>query len=345
MQLADFSFDLPEGLIARYPASERTLSNLLVLDKHTGVCEHKKFLNFMDYLKPNDVLVLNDTKVLHALLPAQKETGGKLEIMLERALDENSFLAGIKVNRPIKEGVKLFVGDLELVADRRVDSFWVIRIISSGITVDELFTLHGKIPLPPYMHRVAEGSDEERYQTVYAKNKGAVAVPSAGLHFDNNMLDKIKKLGVKIVKVTLHVGAGTYKPVQTDNIKEHKMHSEEVTCSEEAVDEILAAKQLGGRVIAVGTTVVRTLETAAKDGKLSSYQGSTDIYIYPGYKFKVIDMLLTNFHLSGSSLIMLVSALAGRENILSAYNEAIERKYRFFTYGDAMLITDGSYEI
>ncbi|EOD00671.1 tRNA preQ1(34) S-adenosylmethionine ribosyltransferase-isomerase QueA [Caldisalinibacter kiritimatiensis] len=340
MKTRDFYFDLPEELIAQHPLKNRESSRLMVLDKNTGAIEHKVFADIIDYLNEGDCLVLNDTRVIPARLFGKREkTGGKVEFLLLNRLEGDKWETLVKPGRKAKIGTKIVFGDGLLKAK-------VIDIVEGGARIvkfeydgifEEVLDRLGEMPLPPYIKEKLE--DKERYQTVYSKKEGSAAAPTAGLHFTNELLDKIKKKGVNIAYITLHVGLGTFRPVKVENIEEHDMHSEYYEISEEAAKLINETRENGGSVIAVGTTSTRTLESvAAGDGKVSAKKGWTDIFIYPGYKFKIVDKLITNFHLPESTLVMLVSALAGKENVLNAYNEAIEERYRFFSFGDAMFI-------
>ena len=342
MKRTDFQFDLPAELIAQYPLPERTASRLLVLEKGSGVgngeIQDKHFHDLLEFLLPGDLLVFNNTRVIPARLFGYKETGGKLEILVERVLDEDQFLAHVRASKSPKQGSIIVLEDQRRLkmAGREGDLFR-LRIQGEGRVMDMLDEL-GHMPLPPYIERADEEFDQQRYQTVYAERAGAVAAPTAGLHFDQPLLDKIKAMGVNSVEVTLHVGAGTFQPVRAENLKDHKMHTEWLEVSPETVAAVSKTKREGGRVIAVGTTSVRSLETAAADGELKAYSGESQLFIYPGYGFKVVDAMLTNFHLSESTLLMLVSAFAGRDNIRTAYQHAIDEQYRFFSYGDAMLL-------
>ncbi|MFT6028596.1 MAG: S-adenosylmethionine:tRNA ribosyltransferase-isomerase [Oleiphilaceae bacterium] len=341
MNVLDFDFDLPDGLIAHYPMPERIQSRLLVLSPKTendADIAHKTFADIESLVQPGDVLVFNDTKVVPARLFAQKQTGGKLEILFERVIDEFTFLAHVRSSKSPKVGSTLIVeNDVILLMQGRQDALFILQT-PNDLPVFDLLEKHGHIPLPPYIERQDETLDASRYQTVYAKRPGAAAAPTAGLHFDDELLDRLKAKGVLTAFVTLHVGAGTFQPVRVDNIHDHIMHSEWIDVNEETVKIINAARKNGGRVICVGTTSVRSLETASQSGELQAFQGDTSIFIYPGYKFKSVDGLITNFHLPKSTLLMLVSAFSGKQNILTAYNQAIKNKYRFFSYGDAMFL-------
>jgi S-adenosylmethionine:tRNA ribosyltransferase-isomerase len=345
MKVSDFSFQLPESLIARYPKSERSGSRLLSLDGATGEINHHQFPDILELINQDDLLVFNDTRVIPARMFGEKETGGKIEVLVERVLDNSSFLAHVRSSKSPKPGCKLRLeNSVDAVMVKRQGPLFEIHI-DNELSVLEVLEKIGHMPLPPYIDRPDEDADKERYQTVYNKNPGAVAAPTAGLHFDQDILDKIKAKGADLAFVTLHVGAGTFQPVKVDNILEHHMHSELAQVSQEVVDKIIATKKKGGRVIAVGTTSVRSIESAAaatlaKGTALAPYFAETDIFIYPGYKFQLIDAMLTNFHLSESTLLMLVSAFSGKENIDNAYKIAIQEQYRFFSYGDAMFLTN-----
>ena len=340
MKLEDFDYYLPEELIAQTPLVKRDESRLLVLDKETGEIEHKKFYDIIDYLTPGDTLVLNDTKVLPArLIGTKEETGAVIEILLLKNIEGDKWECLTKPARRIKEGTVVTFGNGELKAkccgvfDEGIRHF---ELIYDGILMEILERL-GTMPLPPYIHENLE--DQSLYQTVYAKEVGSAAAPTAGLHFTKELLKEIEEKGVNIAYVTLHVGLGTFRPVSVDNIEEHEMHSEFYSMTKEVADLLNKTKKEGHNIIAVGTTSTRTLETIASQyNEFKECNGWTNIFIYPGYEFKGIDKLITNFHLPKSTLVMLVSALAGRENILNAYKVAVEDKYRFFSFGDAMFI-------
>ncbi|PCJ49250.1 MAG: tRNA preQ1(34) S-adenosylmethionine ribosyltransferase-isomerase QueA [Gammaproteobacteria bacterium] len=341
MQLTDFTFKLPDQLIARYPLEERTASRLLSLDGNNGTIEHGNFTDIEQLLNLGDLLIFNDTRVIPARLNARKESGGKIEVLIERLISETEALAHIRSSKSPKPDSKIILEDNSvLTVIGRKDNLFIIKAEPATDLLTILDAI-GHIPLPPYIDRPDEQSDHERYQTVYSKHKGAVAAPTAGLHFSKEIIKTLKAKGVETGFVTLHVGAGTFQPVRVDNISEHKMHSEWFQVSAELVEQIKQTKERGGRVVAVGTTSVRCLESAASSGELKAFSGDTDIFITPGYEFKMVDVLITNFHLPESTLIMLVSAFAGRENILRAYHQAIEEKYRFFSYGDAMFLKKG----
>ncbi|MGJ8680972.1 tRNA preQ1(34) S-adenosylmethionine ribosyltransferase-isomerase QueA [Paraglaciecola sp.] len=343
MKLSDFHFDLPESLIARYPTENRVASRLMHLDGNSGVIEHKQFVDMLDLVDEGDLLIFNNTRVIPARLLGRKESGGKIEVLVERVLDEHRILAHVRSSKSPKVGTKLVLEDkVQVEMLGRHDALFELKFLSDQpvLAVLEEF---GHMPLPPYIDRPDEASDKERYQTVYNQVPGAVAAPTAGLHFDQNILQKLADKGVKSEFVTLHVGAGTFQPVRVDNILEHQMHSEYAEVSQQVVDSILATKAAGKRVIAVGTTSVRSIESAAQqavkeNSQLKPFFSDTDIFIYPGYEFKIVDAMFTNFHLSESTLLMLVSAFCGKENIFKAYDQAIENKYRFFSYGDSMFL-------
>lgn len=342
MTLKDFDFDLPEELIAQDPLEDRSSSRLLVLNKETGEFEHKIFKDIIDYLDPKDCLVINNTKVIPARLIGEKEgTGAKIELLLLKRKENDIWETLVKPGKKAKVGTKIQFGDGILVGeiiDVVDEGNRLVKFTYNGI-FEEILDKLGEMPLPPYITHQLE--DKNRYQTVYAKYEGSAAAPTAGLHFTKELLEKIKEKGVTIANVTLHVGLGTFRPVKVDNILEHHMHSEYYHVETAEAEKINKAKKNGGRVIAVGTTSCRTLESVAdENGLIKSGSGNTEIFIYPGYKFKVLDCLITNFHLPESTLLMLVSALAGKENILNAYKTAVEEKYRFFSFGDAMFITD-----
>lgn len=340
MKTSDFYYELPKELIAQDPLADRSGSRLLVLDKETGKTEHHIFREITGYLHPGDCLVINDTKVIPARLIGEKaDTKAKIEVLLLKRKENDIWETLVKPGRKMKPGVKVSFGDGLLtgeVLDVVEEGNRLIQFHYEGI-FEEVLDRLGQMPLPPYItHQLKE---RERYNTVYAKNEGSAAAPTAGLHFTRELLEKIEKKGVDIARVTLHVGLGTFRPVKVEEITEHHMHSEFYQIDEDAAEKINRAKSSGGRVICVGTTSCRTIESAADEhGFLKACSGWTDIFIYPGYRFKVLDCLITNFHLPESTLIMLVSALAGREHVLAAYEEAVREKYRFFSFGDAMLI-------
>jgi S-adenosylmethionine:tRNA ribosyltransferase-isomerase len=336
MKLSDFNYQLPEELIASYPQAQRSASRLLCLDKTTGAVTHRQFSALVDLLQPGDLLVFNDTRVMPARLFGHKASGGKVEILIERLQSERQALAHIKASKAPKPGNQILLeqGKVLTVLSRQEDLF----IVEAQENLLELLEAQGQIPLPHYMKRDAQILDLERYQTVYAREMGAVAAPTAGLHFDEELLNQLQTKNIHFAFLTLHVGAGTFKPVRTENITEHKMHSEWVEVTPAVCAAVAAAKARGGRVIAVGTTTVRSLETAASAGTLEPFSGETAIFIYPGFVFQCIDAMITNFHLPESTLLMLVSAFAGYEQTMAAYQAAVTERYRFFSYGDAMFI-------
>jgi len=337
MRRADFAYPLPKELIAQQPLAERTASRLLTLDGGSGAWGDRRFAELPSLLRPGDVLVLNDTRVLPARLRGRKASGGSCEILLERILDERRILAQARPGKSLGRGTVIALPDgaRAIVLGRRDDLFE----FELDRTAHAYFERHGCMPLPPYITRDADATDRERYQTVYADQPGAVAAPTAGLHFDPPMLRRIGLAGVVIARLTLHVGAGTFQPLRVDDIVLHRMHSERFEVPAATVNAIAAARRRGGRVIAVGTTVVRSLEAAAAGASLVPCVGETDIFIRPGYRFRVVDALLTNFHLPESTLLILVAAFAGRERVLAAYHHAIASRYRFYSYGDAMFVT------
>ena len=338
MRVAHFQFDLPDELIARYPLPERRASRLLVLDGPSGAIAHQQFTDLLDYLRPGDLMVFNNTRVIPARLFAKKVTGGKVEVLVERVLATDRVLAHVRSSKAPKVGSTIELDDgTQATLLARHDSLFEWQFSEPVLPLLERI---GHMPLPPYMERADEHSDHERYQTVYAEHAGAVAAPTAGLHFDEQLLSSIRDLGVATAFVTLHVGAGTFQPVRVDNIEDHQMHHEWLEVSQQVVDAVTACKARGGRVIAVGTTSVRSLESAAQaTSELQAFVGETDIFLYPGRSFNVVDALVTNFHLSESTLLMLVAAFAGYPEVMQAYRSAVEQRYRFFSYGDAMFIT------
>ena len=340
MDVKDFYFDLPQELIAQDPLEDRASSRLLVLDKHTGEITHKGFRDILEYLKPGDCLVINDTKVIPARLFGVKEdTGAKIEILLLKRRENDIWETLVKPGKKAKPGTRIVFGEGLLtgtVLETVDEGNRLIQFSYEGI-FGEILDQLGQMPLPPYItHQL---KDKNRYQTVYAKHEGSAAAPTAGLHFTKELLKQVEDMGVKIAHVTLHVGLGTFRPVKVEHVQDHHMHSEFYVVEESEAKKVNDTKEAGGRVICVGTTSCRTVESAAdENGRLKAGTGWTDIFIYPGYQFKILDGLITNFHLPESTLVMLVSALAGREHILAAYEEAIRERYRFFSFGDAMLI-------
>lgn len=338
MLRSEFHFDLPEELIAQQPLQQRDASRLLCLTAGHERPTDCNFTQFPELIKENDLLVMNDTRVIPARLLGHKPTGGKVEILLERMLDDRRFLAQVRASKSPKPGSRIVLDDNHQldVAGRQEDLF-ELSVVGDILLVD-LLEACGHVPLPPYIDRPDNDLDQERYQTVYASQPGAVAAPTAGLHFDVSMLDRLQEKGVRLVKVTLHVGAGTFQPVRVDRVEDHKLHEEQIDVSQAAVEAVKETRERQGRVIAVGTTSVRALESAALSGELTAARGETDIFIYPGYEFRVVDALLTNFHLSESSLLMLVCAFGGYDRVMHAYRHAVEQRYRFFSYGDAMFV-------
>ncbi len=340
VKTSDFNFDLPEELIAQTPLERRDASRLLTLDKHTGQTQHHHFYELADMLRPGDCLVMNNSRVLPARLIGRRETGGACEVLLLIDRGDNVWECLVRPGRKLKPGAKVIFGDGELtgeIVSEVEGGNRLVRFHYEGIFLEVLERL-GRMPLPPYIK--AELQESERYQTVYSKVSGSAAAPTAGLHFTPELLAKLEQNSVKLCYVTLHVGLGTFRPVKAENILEHEMHSEYCIIPQETADAINETKKNGGRVICVGTTSCRTIESwAGEDGTMKASAGWTNIFIYPGYQFKVLDALITNFHLPESTLIMLVSALAGREHVLAAYKEAVEERYRFFSFGDAMFIS------
>lgn len=339
MKKSDFHYALPARLIAQKPLRERAASRLLRLDGSTGRLEDRMFADLPRLLDPSDLLVFNDTRVIPARLLGKKESGGKVEILIERLLKDTRALAHVRASKSPKPGsvIRLDQGLSCRVLGREEDLF-VIEF-DGDEPVGALLDRIGHIPLPPYIARADEAQDRERYQTVYARRPGAVAAPTAGLHFDDAALEAIKRKGVETAFLTLHVGSGTFQPVRAENLRDHKMHQESVDVSAEVVEQVRRAKARGGRIIAVGTTAVRALESASRGGSLAAYQGETDLFITPGYGFVTVDAMVTNFHLPESTLLMLVCAFAGYEHVMAAYRHAVAEEYRFFSYGDAMFLS------
>ncbi|NMG47358.1 tRNA preQ1(34) S-adenosylmethionine ribosyltransferase-isomerase QueA [Azoarcus communis] len=342
LTLDDFDYHLPPELIAQAPLAERSASRLLVVgDKLSD----QVFADLPDFVGPKDLLVFNDTRVLHARLHGSKASGGQIEVLIERPVGPHEALAQIRASKSPKPGTTLRLADaFDVTVIGRVGEFFHLRFPTDENLVD-LLERHGKLPLPPYIQRAAGNEDENRYQTVFARNPGSVAAPTAGLHFDEATLAAIRARGARCAWLTLHVGAGTFQPVRVDDLGEHRMHRERYVIPQETVDAIAATRAAGGRVIAVGTTSMRALEAAAQDGPLAAGSGETEIFILPGFRFQVVDALVTNFHLPKSTLLMLVSAFAGMQTIRAAYRHAIDQKYRFFSYGDAMLLTRNDHAV
>lgn len=339
-QTSDFDYSLPPELIAQHPLPERTQSRLLVVSRKANTLTHHAFAQVIDYLAPGDVLVLNNTKVFPARFYGRKATGGRIECLFERLLPKQRVLAHIRSSHAPKVGTVIYLGGDDTAAevvDRHPGGLFEL-VFEPGIDLLMFAAQHGEVPLPPYITRTPDALDEARYQTVFAQHPGAVAAPTAGLHFDEALLQRVREKGVLIEQLTLHVGAGTFQPVRVEDLSAHTMHSEYIEVSPALCDTVARVRARGGRVIAVGTTVVRALESAAQSGVLQPFQGETDIFISPGYAFRCVDALITNFHLPKSTLLMLVCAFAGYDIIMQAYRTAIDAQYRFFSYGDAMLI-------
>ncbi|WP_045858995.1 tRNA preQ1(34) S-adenosylmethionine ribosyltransferase-isomerase QueA [Teredinibacter purpureus] len=339
MRRQDFYYSLPDTLIAREPTTQRRGSRLLTLEGDSGVLTHGHFADLLSQVSEGDLMVFNDTRVIPARLFGRKASGGKLEILVERVIDRDRVLAHVRSSKSPKAGSEIVLEDNTTltVAGRQGALFELVFPVSQPVL--EVLERLGHMPLPPYIDRPDDDADKERYQTVYGKHKGAVAAPTAGLHFDDELMEQLKAKGVRIAFVTLHVGAGTFQPVRVDDIYQHEMHSEVMDLSAEVCEMVAQTQKAGKRVIAVGTTSVRCLETAAANGEIAPYQGDTAIFIYPSYRFQVVDALVTNFHLPESTLLMLVSAFAGYRNTMNAYQQAVAEQYRFFSYGDAMFIT------
>ncbi|BFU60957.1 tRNA preQ1(34) S-adenosylmethionine ribosyltransferase-isomerase QueA [Rodentibacter abscessus] len=354
MRVSDFYFDLPDELIARYPKEDRSSCRLLQLNGENGEISHRTFTDVLDLIDEGDLLIFNNTRVIPARMFGRKASGGKIEVLVERMLDEHRFLAHIRSSKSPKDGAELFLGEdklgenngIKAVMTARHNTLFEVELTDKSTALLNVLQEIGHMPLPPYIDRPDEEADQECYQTVYSKVPGAVAAPTAGLHFDDELLAKLRAKGVNFEFVTLHVGAGTFQPVRVENIEEHVMHAEYVELSQEVCNAIIDTKKAGKRVIAVGTTSVRSIETAALSAEengnpdlIEPYFSDTSIFIYPGKPFHVVDALITNFHLPESTLIMLVSAFAGYQNTMAAYKSAVENHYRFFSYGDAMFIT------
>ena len=345
MKLSDFDFDLPEELIAHFPLENRTDSRLLKVNGDSGDLSHGSFSDILDLVEPGDLMVFNDTRVIPARLFGQKESGGKVELLVERITGDQRALVHLRASRTPKVGAKLqFEGGIDAIVVGRERGLFDLEFQLDEPIVAAL-ERSGHMPLPPYIKREDQLSDRERYQTVYNKKPGAVAAPTAGLHFDDHLIAQLEAKGVERAFVTLHVGAGTFRPVKVDDIETHEMHAEYIEVSAETCEAIKAAKARGSRVIAVGTTSVRSLESVAHEGEVKPYFGDTQIFIYPGYQYQVVDALVTNFHLPESTLLMLVSAFAGYDTTMAAYREAVEQRYRFFSYGDAMFLTRRDSEV
>lgn len=336
MKRQDFDFELPESLIAQYPLPNRADSRLLVYRRGEAGFNHHQFPEILNYLKAGDLLVMNNSKVIPARLYGQKASGGRIECLVERLLEPDAFLAHIKASKAPKPGTRiLFDKGYEIEVVAKQDDLYHCRVLGEALS---MLTDIGHVPLPPYIKRSDENADLTRYQTVYAKHPGSVAAPTAGLHFDERMLEKLKAQGINIAHTTLHVGAGTFQPVRVDDILSHKMHGERIIVDEAVCEAVKQTKARGGRVICVGTTSLRAIESASQQGEIAPFDGETHIFIYPGYRFKVCDGLVTNFHLPESTLLMLVSALIGHQEAMALYREAIDKSYRFFSYGDTSLL-------
>jgi len=333
---ADFAYDLPPDLIAQMPLAERSASRLLVLDGRNGALDDRTMGDLPGLLEPGDLLVFNDTRVVPARLTGAKRSGGRVEVLLERALDAGSALVQMRASKPVRPGLEIeTAGGVLRVLERREDLF----VVATPEPPIAFFERWGEVPLPPYIRRTPTPADRERYQSIFAAERGAVAAPTASLHFDARLCDALAKRGLRRAFLTLHVGAGTFQPVRTEELEAHVMHAEAVTVSAATCEAVARTRASGGRIVAVGTTVARALEAAALDGELRPFAGDTRLFIRPGFRFRVVDVLLTNFHLPESTLLMLICAFAGREPVLKAYEHAVRARYRFFSYGDAMLLT------
>lgn len=339
MQLQDFHYQLPTQLIAQRPLAERSASRMLAVDSNANSITHRRFVDLVDLLNPNDLLVFNNTKVIPARLYAIKSTGGKVEIFIERILADNQVLALLRASKAPKIGSQMQLpgGEVITVTAKQPDFYRLA--FPAHVNIHDILNKYGEVPLPPYINREVEAADNDRYQTIYASEKGAVAAPTAGLHFDAACFERLQTKGIVTAYTTLHVGAGTFQPVRVTDIRQHQMHQESIHVSDSLCKQIHASKKQGGRIIAVGTTTVRSLETAAQSGTVTPFQGDTDIFIYPGYQFKCIDAMVTNLHLPSSTLLMMVCAFGGYELMMQAYHQAVEARYRFFSYGDAMFIS------
>ncbi|MGI9258984.1 MAG: tRNA preQ1(34) S-adenosylmethionine ribosyltransferase-isomerase QueA [Gammaproteobacteria bacterium] len=339
MERSDFNFDLPRELIAQQPLAKRTASRLLSLDGATGDIVDRRFSELPQLLNPGDLLILNDTRVIPARLHGKKSSGGQVEVLIERVTGDATVLAQVRASKSPKQGAELELSGARVVVEGRDGEFFRLRF---DRPVEAHLEATGDVPLPPYIDRPPAVEDEERYQTVYASDPGAVAAPTAGLHFDRDLLAQLEAQGIGHEFVTLHVGAGTFSPVRVDRVEDHRLHAERAVVSGVVCDRIRATKAAGGRIVAVGTTTVRTLESAARSGDIAPFDAETDLFIYPGYRFQLVDAMITNFHLPESSLLMLVAAFAGKEAVLAAYRHAVLQRYRFFSYGDAMFVTRAS---
>ena len=339
MNIEEFNYTLPEELIAQHPTDKRSDSRLLQLNPNTKEIKDNNFINFLSLINRNDLLIFNDTKVIKARIHGHKKSGGKVEVLIEKIINQNSFLGHIGTSKKINAGLEIMVGNFKLrVKDREENMF----IIETDDNIFDIIDNHGKLPLPPYINRDNEDFDDDRYQTVFAKHDGAIAAPTAGLHFDDQFFSELSKQNFNFGFITLHVGSGTFQPVRNSNITDHKMHSEEFMIGQDVYERIEETKKNSGRIIAIGTTVLRALESAYNQPRKDTNFQKTNIFIYPGYQFKIVDSLFTNFHLPKSTLIMLVSAFAGHSFTMSAYAHAVQEEYRFFSYGDAMFIEQKS---
>ncbi|MCU7916036.1 MAG: tRNA preQ1(34) S-adenosylmethionine ribosyltransferase-isomerase QueA [Candidatus Thiodiazotropha sp. (ex Gloverina cf. vestifex)] len=337
MRLSDFEYHLPEELIAQFPVGERSASRLLGLLPGEMAPKDMTFRDLPSLLRPGDLLVFNNTRVMQARLFGHKETGGKIELLIERVLSSDRTLAHLRASKTPKAGSRLQIGEHQVSVEGREGELFLLRLLQGDFY--SLMTAEGHMPLPPYIQRDDEGQDLDRYQTVYAEHLGAVAAPTAGLHFDQDLLDQILSMGIDQAYVTLHVGAGTFQPVRSDDLDEHNMHSEFVDVDQSVCDKVRETRARGGRVVAVGTTSVRSLEAASQSGDVAPFKGETQLFIKPGYRFNSVDAMITNFHLPKSTLLMLVAAFSGYERIMRAYRHAVDQHYRFFSYGDAMFLT------
>lgn len=338
MKTSDFGFELPDELIARFPMAERSASRMLCLNGDTGALDHKIFRDIENLLEPGDLLVFNNTRVIPARIYGQKASGGKLEALIERVVDQHHVLAHLKSSRSPKPGQMIQLAGADVEVTGRQGALFELHFKDERPVLD-ILEEQGEMPLPPYMDREEQEEDKERYQTVYAEKDGAVAAPTAGLHFDDPLMERLKAKGIEFGFVTLHVGAGTFQPVKVDDVTQHEMHAEYVEVDEALCEQVRAARARGNRVVAVGTTSVRSLESASQSGEIQPFYDDTRIFIYPGYEFKSVDALITNFHLPESTLIMLVSAFAGKSHVMNAYEVAVQERYRFFSYGDCMFIS------
>jgi len=338
MKTSDFGFELPDELIARFPMAERSASRMLCLNGDSGALDHKIFRDIENLLEPGDLLVFNNTRVIPARIYGQKASGGKLEALIERVVDQHHVLAHLKSSRSPKPGQMIQLAGVDVEVTGRQGALFELHFKDERPVLD-ILEEQGEMPLPPYMDREEQEEDKERYQTVYAEKDGAVAAPTAGLHFDDPLMERLKAKGIEFGFVTLHVGAGTFQPVKVDDVTEHEMHAEYVEVDEALCEQVRAARARGNRVVAVGTTSVRSLESASQSGEIQPFYDDTRIFIYPGYEFKSVDALITNFHLPESTLIMLVSAFAGKSHVMNAYEVAVQERYRFFSYGDCMFIS------